>query len=108
MDRDEAIKLLKGGADGVAERNRRREAHAAVPDLRGTNLDDANLTGINLANADLALASMTGFPHEALPKTSGSAHRGRPHPNYNPNNIRLNCHGPSPEGGRSLVLTRFR
>jgi hypothetical protein len=31
MDRDEAIKLLEGGPEGIAEWNRRREAGKEIP-----------------------------------------------------------------------------
>ena len=31
MDSDEALRLLKGGPDGVAEWNRRREAGEKIP-----------------------------------------------------------------------------
>lgn len=33
MDRDEALRLLEGGPEGVAEWNRRREAGEEIPDL---------------------------------------------------------------------------
>ncbi len=33
MDRDEALRLLRGGPEGIDEWNRRREADAEIPDL---------------------------------------------------------------------------
>jgi hypothetical protein len=63
MDRDEALKLLQGGPDGVAEWNRRRSAGESIPDLcnvslaksslRGARLDEVNLNGADLRWADL-------------------------------------------------------
>jgi uncharacterized protein YjbI with pentapeptide repeats len=63
MDRDEAIKLLKGGKEGVAEWNRRRERREQIPDLsgadvRGANLIQANLSGANLHDARLSVADL--------------------------------------------------
>src|SRR5512146_2444557 len=50
MDRDEALRLLKGGPEGVAEWNWRRSAGEEVPNLLGANLKGADLTGANLNN----------------------------------------------------------
>jgi hypothetical protein len=56
MGRDEAIKLLKGAAEGIAQWNRRREsAEGRAPDLSG-----ADLRGANLSNADLRGADLSG------------------------------------------------
>ena len=38
MDRDEALKLLKGGSEGVAKWNRRRKVDENIPDLSGAYL----------------------------------------------------------------------
>jgi hypothetical protein len=54
MDRDEAIRLLKGGRGGIAEWNRRREGEERIPDLFGSNLVGANLSGANLSGAYLS------------------------------------------------------
>ena len=35
MTRDEAIKLLRGGKEGIKEWNRRRDAFGTTPDLSG-------------------------------------------------------------------------
>ncbi len=68
MDRDEALKLLKGGPEGIAEWNRRRQASEQIPDLRETdlrgasmieaNLNDADLSGADLRDADLTRANL--------------------------------------------------
>ena len=53
MDREEALKLLRGGEKGVAEWNRRRKAEEPIPELRGACLRKANLRKANLHKADL-------------------------------------------------------
>jgi hypothetical protein len=58
MDRDEAIKLLSGGLDGVAEWNRRSEAGEVTPDLSVANLRGVNLIMANLRGADLSQANL--------------------------------------------------
>jgi hypothetical protein len=60
MDRDEALRLLKGGPEGVAEWNRRREAGEEIPDLVGARLDRARLDGASLVGARLVGASLVG------------------------------------------------
>jgi hypothetical protein len=59
MDQDEARKLLKGGPDGVAEWNRRRESGEGIPDLSEAILKRANLGGANLGGADLSEADLS-------------------------------------------------
>jgi hypothetical protein len=74
MDRDEAIKLLTGGAEGIEECNRRREAGEEVPCLRGddfvgtslsgadfvwTNISEANLLEADLSRANLSWADLS-------------------------------------------------
>ncbi len=56
MDRDEALKLLKGGEEGIREWNHRRWAGGAIPDLTHANLSEANLAHANLSGADLRSA----------------------------------------------------
>jgi hypothetical protein len=61
MDRDEAIRLLTGGEDGVREWNERRERGEEIPDLRqvdlrGADLHDADLRRADLSEADLGAA----------------------------------------------------
>lgn len=74
MDREEALKLLKGGPEGVAKWNAWREANATsatrepLPDLskadlsraylRGANLKDMKLSEAYLVDADLHEASL--------------------------------------------------
>ena len=60
MTKEEAIKLLRGGADGVREWNRFRETGEAIPDLTGAALSEANLTEANLRGADLTGANLIG------------------------------------------------
>jgi uncharacterized protein YjbI with pentapeptide repeats len=68
MDRGEALKLLRGGGEGVAEWNRLREFGEEIPKLRGvklrarypieTNLRGINLSGVDLSGADLSFTSL--------------------------------------------------
>lgn len=58
MDRDEALRLLKGGEEGVAEWNRMREVGEAIPSLRGANLTRANLHRAALGGAHLVEARL--------------------------------------------------
>jgi hypothetical protein len=65
MDRDEAIRLLKGGPDGVREWNERRERGEEIPhlfgaDLRGAVLSEADLRKAHLNGADLSGADLSG------------------------------------------------
>lgn len=64
MERDEALRLLKGGPDGITEWNRRRKDGEAIPDLTkatlaNVNLTNVNLTGTILTDATLANATLT-------------------------------------------------
>jgi uncharacterized protein YjbI with pentapeptide repeats len=60
MDRDEAIKLLKGGEEGIAEWNRRREEDRDIANLRGADLNGANLSVANLSGANLGETNLFG------------------------------------------------
>jgi hypothetical protein len=60
MDRDEAMKLLKGGPEGVKEWNRRREAGEEIPNLSWANLFVADLSRADLSRAYLRGASLNG------------------------------------------------
>jgi uncharacterized protein YjbI with pentapeptide repeats len=72
MDRDEALRLLRGGMAGIAEWNRECKKRSDITlttllgaDLRGTNLSGANLTraklrGVHLVGADLTRADLSG------------------------------------------------
>jgi len=58
MDRDEALKLLKGGPEGIKEWNRRRSAGEEIPDLSSVNLRKADMADVNLDYAKLQGASL--------------------------------------------------
>ena len=60
MDRDEALKLLRGGDESVAEWNARREKGEEIPSLHGADLNNAVLSEANLSHADLSGANLTG------------------------------------------------
>jgi hypothetical protein len=60
MDRDEAIRLLKGGPDEISEWNERRGRDAHIPDLRGADLRGADLRGADLSEAVLIGARLSG------------------------------------------------
>jgi uncharacterized protein YjbI with pentapeptide repeats len=65
MDRDEAIRLLKGGRDEVREWNQRRERGEDIPDLSGADLRRADLrradlSVVHLSGADLRRADLRG------------------------------------------------
>ena len=47
MDRNEALSLLKGGAAGVAEWNRRRRSGEEIPSLVNADLSGADLTRVD-------------------------------------------------------------
>ncbi len=58
MDRQEALKLLRGGNYGIMEWNRRRENGERIPDLSGVNLSGLVLTKVNLSEANLSRATI--------------------------------------------------
>jgi hypothetical protein len=60
MDWDEALELLKGGEEGIAEWNRRRGKGEQMPRLSGANLSDARLAGVDLSSAALSSAHLVG------------------------------------------------
>ncbi|MBN2563568.1 MAG: pentapeptide repeat-containing protein [Phycisphaerae bacterium] len=60
MDRDVALKLLRGGKDGIKEWNRRRKAGEGFPDLNNANLSGADLRRTNLSGAHLNSADLSG------------------------------------------------
>jgi len=60
MDRDEALKLLRGGEDGVKEWNRRRKEGEEIPNLNGADLSGAILRHADLDRADLSHANLSG------------------------------------------------
>ena len=58
MNRDEALRLLRGGEDGVREWNRLVEDGESPPDLQDAFLINADLRGIDLRGALLVGASL--------------------------------------------------
>ena len=56
MERDEALKLLRGGKDGVREWNRRRDEGEEIPELNNSSLNGAKLHFANLKVGSLANA----------------------------------------------------
>ncbi len=60
MDRDEALRLLRGGEEGVAEWNRRRSEGEEIPDLGGADLRGADLIKTDLSGASLFETDLTG------------------------------------------------
>ncbi len=67
MDRDEALKLLKSGEEGIREWNQRRRADEAIPDLSGADLRRAYLSGADLSSANLRRAILnTADLHHAI------------------------------------------
>ncbi len=70
MDRDEALRLLRGGQEGVLEWNHRISHDEEAPnlhnaflinaDLRGVDLRGAYLVGVNLCEANLHHANLAG------------------------------------------------
>lgn len=58
MDRDEALRLLRGGEDGIREWNKRREQGERIPALSRANLSEAELYGANLCGAKLGKADL--------------------------------------------------
>ena len=63
MDREEALKLLRGGEAGVREWNKWRELGEDPPsleeaDLSGHNLSGANLTGTQLRSANVCKSNL--------------------------------------------------
>jgi hypothetical protein len=60
MNRKEAMRLLRGGQDGVKEWNSRRRGGESIPNLSGTDLSGADLFKANLSGAVLTGAVLTG------------------------------------------------
>src|SRR4051794_13568509 len=61
VDREEALKLLRGGPEGIREWNRLRAESGVVPTrLNRADLAGVNLYGANLSQVDLGGASLRG------------------------------------------------
>jgi hypothetical protein len=67
MDRDEALKLLKGRTEGIDEWDQRRRAGEAIPDLSDADFSDAVLSRADLFGAILNRAN---FEHADLTQTN--------------------------------------
>ena len=60
MTREQALKLLRGGPDGIKEFNQLRWNGATIPDLSGAGLRGANLSDASLSGAELSGAELMG------------------------------------------------
>ncbi|APW61893.1 toll/interleukin-1 receptor domain-containing protein [Paludisphaera borealis] len=60
MDRDEALRLLTGGEEGVRKWNEHRQVGGEIPSLVGADLREADLRRANLFRADLSRADLVG------------------------------------------------
>jgi uncharacterized protein YjbI with pentapeptide repeats len=60
MDRDTALKLLRGEEGAIAEWNQRRKSGEEIPDLHHADLHDANLCGADFRGANLTGANLAG------------------------------------------------
>jgi hypothetical protein len=58
MNRDEALTLLRGGREGIADWNLRRSAGEEVPDLSAADLRGADLSKADLSKAALSKAAL--------------------------------------------------
>ena len=74
MDQDEALRLHRGGAEGIKEWNQRRGAGEVIPalgraDLEGTDLGRANLGWVEFQGANLQGADLRGArPQQSQPQ----------------------------------------
>jgi TIR domain/Pentapeptide repeats (8 copies) len=59
MDRDEALKLLTGGKEGIRAWNDHRKKGGEIPSLAGADLTRADLTGADLTEAKLTRAVLS-------------------------------------------------
>ncbi|MHC4620693.1 MAG: pentapeptide repeat-containing protein [Planctomycetota bacterium] len=59
MTKEEALKLLRGGEEGVEEWNRRRAEGEEIPSLKKVDLTGADLRRANLSGADLSDATLS-------------------------------------------------
>lgn len=80
MDREEALRLLREGDEGVREWNRLRSGGEAVPslarvELREANLEGADLREVELLGADLAEANLRGAHLEGAVLRSATLRR---------------------------------
>lgn len=59
MNVDEALRLLRGGQDGIEQWNQRREKGENIPSLREVNLSGVDLSGANLSGVYLYKADLS-------------------------------------------------
>ena len=59
MTKKEALRLLRGGRDGIGKWNSRRDAGEETPSLGAARLAKGNLAGADLGGADLRGANLT-------------------------------------------------
>ena len=71
MDRDEALKLLRGGKEGVAEWNRLRKKGVEIPDLRGADLRHAGLRAGSTSAGPTSARPTSAWPTSAGPNSAG-------------------------------------
>jgi len=60
MNREEALKLLRGGEDGIREWNLRRAQGECIPPLNNVDLNGTELVTANASNAKFAKARLRG------------------------------------------------
>lgn len=60
MDREEALRLLRGGEEGIKKWNQWRSEDGGIPDLMKVDLRNANLNRAELSSAHLRGANLTG------------------------------------------------
>ena len=72
MDRNEALRLLQGGKEGVQEWFRRRLANEEIPNLSGAHLRDAHLRDATLRGAYFRGANLIRAWHADCPHKTAS------------------------------------
>jgi uncharacterized protein YjbI with pentapeptide repeats len=60
MDRNEALSLLRSGADGVSKWNQRRSKGDPIPNLEKADLTKAELTGVNFSSQETEIVNLKG------------------------------------------------
>ena len=85
ISKDEALELLRGDAEGIAEWNRRREAGEEIPVLIEANLSGAVLSGADLRDADLRGAHVRGVRN--LTQTQLEGVQPTPPPKFLPDGL---------------------
>ncbi len=60
MNKDQAVKLLKSGQDGIVKWNACRDSGEEIPELNNIDLSETNLSGINFNSVNLSGTSLYG------------------------------------------------